>query len=274
MSDDTNGIVRDCADLLPEIRAVEIPGDLPPGVSVLALPEGHRHEVLDLDAFNARPRFLRQTVRLCTADDLAEYVLAYDAGRTRIFADPDSRNIEAVLDYHEGPAGDGAPAAARCYHRARCDVQFDPAFAAWHGLTGEIGQKAFAEFLEDRAEDAVAPEPADLMEVAQRFDAMRKVEFRSAVNLADGTRQFAYQEADSVQGAVAVPRTIALRVPVLEGQAPRDFAVRFGYRIDDGKLLFRVRIHRCEDLLRAAWDDLVAALREAAKVPVHLGTLG
>jgi len=267
-------IVRDCAELLPRAAPIPLDHPAPVHVTAVAVPHGQSIEVLDLERYHEIPRLLRQRVDLRTPEDLAHYVNAYASDGTRLFADAESRTIEAVMDYHIATlAPGGAPVPRRCLHRASCVVRFDPAFDAWRGIEGEIGQRDFAEFLEDRAEDAELPGPADLLEVAHKFEALRKVSFRSAVSLKSGTHQFLYQEEDSVAGAVEMPRAIRLRTPVLEGQAPRQWAVRFGYRIDNGALLFRIRIHRHAELVADAWRDQVAELRSLVAPPVHVGTL-
>lgn len=264
MSDETltGDAVRAVATLTAQTVRVMGAAAEAPDLIHYAVPEGARIETFDLSAYRDGPRRIASRVTLAAPADLVGYVGDFSTGTARVFADPDARRIKAVLDYHEGRGPDSPPVPRHCRHVAACEVRLDPAYEAWEraATKGVMAQRAFAEFLEDHAEDAVSPEPADLIEVARNFDAARNVTFRSAVNLHTGERQFRYEEADSGKGAIACPKVIALRTPVFEGQTPRDWAVRFGYRIEEGKLAFTISIHRRRQLLDTAWADLVTAL--------------
>lgn len=228
--------------------------------------------VEDLERFAAQPRRLRQTTTHETPASFVEYVRAFQSPETRVFASLDKRQVLAVLDYHD--ARDAGP--RWCEHEAVYPAEFDDSFKGWHDLHDRpILQKSFARFLEDRADDVVIPAPADLMEVAARFDALRNVTFRSAVNLATGEREFQYETKDSTKGSVAVPKLLKVRTPVFYGCDPVEWVARFSYDISDGLLTFKVAIHRLPQLLDQEFQRLVDRLAvDLPNVPLHRGVAG
>lgn len=269
MSEETRTLLDAAQEHLPRAGLQMMP-DNPLLVSVTETANGKvRFE--DLEKFAAAPRRVRQLVRHETPQSFCGYVNAFrDASRTRIFASLEKRQVVAQMDFH-APAGED-PASWRT-HRAVYPAQFCEAFDAWASVHGKpMAQREFAEFLEDRAEDAVAPEPADLMEVAAKFEAVRNVEFRSAVNLSTGERQFKYDEKDSQGGGITCPKAIRLRTPVFYGSDPVEWSARLAYSISDGALAFTVRIHRFAELLDAEFErlcDVVAV--DCPETPVHRG---
>lgn len=231
----------------------------------------------DLEALAPAPRRLRQGTTHETPRSFVAYLRDFKGAETRIFASLANRAVVGAIDYHAptDEAGD-IPAPSWVEHRAVYPAVFDPGFAAWHDLHGKpIPQKAFARFLEDRADDVVTPSPADLMEVAARFDALRSVTFRSAVNLSTGEREFQYETKDATKGSVAVPKLLLVRTPVFQGCDPVEWVARFAYDIDEGALVFKVTIHRLAQLLDAEFERLCDWIAvDLPGVPLHRGVMG
>lgn len=236
---------------------------------------GSTVELLDIEKHLPTPRRVRQQVRLDTPKSFAEYVNAFQVdGQTRIFADVEKRLVVARIDWHEPSDASGEDATPSwATHSATMTAAYSDPFGAWLEIDGRwLAQREFAEFLEDRAGDAVAPDPADLMEVASRFEAVRKAEFTSVVNVHTNERQFKYQEQDAPGGAIACPKVIRLRTPIFYGCEPTDWGVRFAYDIDGGKLKFKAAIHRRRDLIDVEFQRLCDAIAvDCPSVPVHRG---
>lgn len=231
--------------------------------------------VEDLERFAPAPRRLRQVTTHETPSSFVAYLRDFKSGDTRVFASLEKRQVIGAVDYH-APADGGLPVASWVEHRAVYPAVFDASFAAWHDLHGKpIPQKAFARFLEDRADDVLSPEPADMMEVAARFDALRSVTFRSAVNLSTGEREFQYETKDATKGTVAVPKVLLVRTPVFYGCDPVDWVARFAYDIDEGSLVFKVSIHRLAQLLDGEFERLCDRIAvDLPGVPLHRGVMG
>lgn len=268
MTDEARTILDAAAEHLP--KAEILSDDAYPRIRGLVHSPNQRITFEDMERFGDAPARIRQTTTFETPQALISYVGAFGVpASTRIFASLADRKVTALIDYHG--ASDHAPSWVT--HKAVYPAAFAPAFAAWATVHGkDIPQRAFAAFLEDRAEDAVSPDPATLMEVASKFEAIRNVDFRSVVNVATNERQFRYEEKDSVGGGVSAPKAIKLFTPVFQGCDPVEWSVRFAYDIADGKLTFKVSIHRFDELLDAQFERLLDAIAVGCpSIPVHRG---
>lgn len=268
MTDETRTILDSAAEHLP--KAEVFADEAYPRIRGVIANPNQRVTFEDMEKFGDAPARIRQAVAFETPQALITYLRDFGtAATTRIFASLADRKVSALIDYHG--AADHSPSWTT--HKAIYPAAFAPAFAAWAAVHGkDIPQREFAAFLEDRAEDAVSPDPATLMEVASKFEAVRNVDFRSAINVSTNERQFKYEEKDSVGGAVAAPKAIKLFTPVFQGCDPVEWAVRFAYDIDGGKLKFRVTIHRFDELLDAQFERLLDAIAVGCPgIPVHRG---
>ena len=267
--DDTRTLIDAAVEHLPQATISATPDY--PQVAVITEPNNHKVRFEDMERFADAPRRVRQLTTHETPKSFTDYVTAFEGPGTRVFASLAEKKIEARIDDHVAGL-DGHPSWVE--HRAVYPAAFDPAFSAWHRVQGQfMEQRTFADFLEDRAEDALVPEPADLMEVAQRFEAIRNVDFKTVVNVATNERQFRYDEKDSVGGAVTCPRMIQLSTPVFYGCPKVLWGARLAYKIDGGTLLFKVVIHRLQELLDAEFGRLVESIAvDMPAVPIHRGT--
>ncbi|WP_269057538.1 DUF2303 family protein [Yersinia pseudotuberculosis] len=72
-------------------------------------------------------------------------------------------------------------------HRAHYRCELSKAWKIWQKYDGQtLSQEQFAELLEDRAADVVNPTGAELLEIATKFQVIRKAVFGSAMRLATG----------------------------------------------------------------------------------------
>ncbi|MDF2234840.1 DUF2303 family protein [Albimonas sp. CAU 1670] len=269
MNTETRTLLDAAREHLPkaELQTVAAPDE----ALAIITPEGATVRFEDLEKFRAQPKRVRADVVHETPSSFVAYVKDFaDAGRTRVMASLEKREVVAHIDWH----GPGAGGASWATHRATWPATLTPAFAGWHDVHDKpMGQREFAEFLQDRCFDAIEPEAADLMEVAQNFDVIRDVKFKSAVNLSTGERQFKFEETDQTKGAVTCPKLIRLRTPVFTGCDPVEWAARLAYNIGEGgKLTFRVQIIRLEELLDAEFDRLVDSVAvDLPDMPIHRG---
>lgn len=266
----TERTILDAAvEYLPDAEFQLSPGDEQFGPIGVTITNTHSKATVEsAERFLLEPLRIRQSPTFETAEAFAAYVNDFaEGGTSRAFASLAERKIVASIDYHAPDTPSWST------HRATLPATFDASFDAWLSIAGKpMGQRAFAEFLEDRAEDAVIPDPASLMEVAANFQAVRNVDFKTAINLSTGERQFKYEEKDSPAGAITCPKVIRLQTPVFYGTPPVDWAARFSYDISDGKLQFTVKIHRLHELLDREFEALVASLQAMlTATPIHRG---
>lgn len=271
MTEETRTLIDAAVEHLPK-ASIHFPhGEVAPHLVAISDPANIQTRLESLEPYFPAPVRVRKRVEFETPKSFADYVQEFTIhGATRIFASLDARRIVGKLDYHEPK--DGEPAdPSWCDHDAIYQTQFDDAFEAWMGLHGKlIGQQEFAEFLEDHAQDAVIPDPADLMELAENFQALRNVVFESKVGLTGQSRQFTYREDDTIRGTTNFPKLIKFRTPVFYGCEAVEWVARFYYAIRDGKLFFKVTIHRLQELLDREFEHLLDGIRvELAGLPVH-----
>lgn len=152
-------IVRD--HIKPEIVKVNGQDDNPE-TEILILPDGQgglkAHGVKPyLDPYRRRPERRVGTAKLTDLDSLIGHVNRFKDGGSALFAidDREAPAMVAVLNYHP----EGAESDPRFGdHKARYDFPLSDEWKAWRGVDGEtLEQIDFAEFLEDRIVDVMAP---------------------------------------------------------------------------------------------------------------------
>lgn len=142
----------------PEIHTIEGPdGRKAP---VLLLPDGAgKMAVFDggdfIDGYSPRtaPHRTKGSATIEALGSFIEHVLRFKTPETALFITRRPPTLTAVYDYHAR----GKPAFSE--HRATFAFAPTAAWKAWSGADGkEIGQLAFAEFLENHSGDMVDPE--------------------------------------------------------------------------------------------------------------------
>lgn len=244
--------------------------DFDPSTSaqIAVLPTGY--SVASLEAYQDRPNRHRANHRFVAVSSLAEYINRFGSLNTMVTADFTKAQIMAVID------GDGPDEASHKEHLARFEAQLSDKVKAWLGICGKpMSQVAFGLFLEDRAVDVIVPEAADVMEMVMKFDATKKVTFKSSTRLHDGSRQFQYvEENDSVRGGVTLPEHFIILAPVYRGMEPQRIKFLVRYRIEDGALRFQVEMHDKDEVLRQAFDRCVDALKTEMALDLPIYTVG
>lgn len=244
-------------------------------VYAVAVPAGAQVQVVDrdLDAYRDHPRQTKGQFRFRTADSLAAYLAKHELPQTELWADLDTSRVTAVIDAHQGahaPAGFG-------YHRAILQLVHTPAWTAWAGINGRLlGQVEFSEFIEQRTIDFVDPAGADVLELAQSFQAARSGRFESSQRLNSGETNLVWKEdvqaTAGKSGSIAIPDVLELALVPYEGGAAYKVRARLRYRISGGSLQLGVVLERPEDVLRDAFDTVVADLDGFTGAPIFAGT--
>lgn len=226
--------------------------------------------VIDLERKLPAPRRKKGTVHLHTAESFSAYVQAHDEGAaTTLYGDIDNSRVTAVLNGHENRhEADGAqPVAAAGWgdHRAILDLRLTTEWEAWNRISGkQLEQVAFAEFIEDHVADCVEPAGAEMLELAQTFEATVGVDFASATRLTSGQRQLTYKETIEArvgqQGQMQVPEAVRLGIKVYEGGDPYELRARLRFRILGGALKIGVVLDRPDLVLRDAFEKTLDAI--------------
>lgn len=222
------------------------------------VPQGWTVE--DLEAYQDRPNRHTHCHAFVEVKSLAEYVNRFRRPETMISASYDQASIVAVID------GDMPEVPGWHGHKAVFVARMDETLDAWLKLSGKpLSQIDFGLFLEDHAVDVVVPEAAAVMDMVMTFDATKKVIFKSAQRLSDGSRQFQYVEENEAKGGVTLPDHFIILAPVFRGMEPQRIKFMVRYRIDEGKLRFQVDMHDRAKVMRDAFERCLDAFRTGLK---------
>lgn len=241
------------------------------------LVRGDRGElrVIDTDEYAAEPRH-RKAARVVTdAASFVAYVNRHRVAGTEIYAHTNSSTVIAVIDSHEG----GAAATGWQKHTLRLALEHSKAWQAWAAADGKLfDQASFADFLDDRYIDVIEPEPARMIDIATTFQAKTKVDFDSGVRLDSGDVKLTFTEETAAKaghkGDIEIPKKIKLALRPYVGGPIYFIWANFRYRLSGGNVLLGFKLERPENVLEAAFADIVTEIRDGRTdkdVRVHDG---
>jgi uncharacterized protein YfdQ (DUF2303 family) len=240
------------------------PGD------VFTVPNGRGQVIVrDTDDYAATPRHTAGNRVVTDAASFVAYVNRHKLAGTEVFAHTSASTVVGVIDSHEGSVGE--PGWQK--HKLTLSLEHTKAWLAWiaHdlgtvGKSGWMDQQEFAEFIEDRALDVIEPDHARVIELATKFEASTKVEFGSAVRLDTGEVKFEYVETvgpkKGNKGDIEFPKELKLGLrPYIGGPIYYVFA-SLRYRISGNGLVLGYALQRPENILEAAFQDIVTEIRD------------
>lgn len=217
----------------------------------------------------AKPKYIKQTVTIETADSLVDYVNRFKGANTTLFAEISSNRIVAMVDYH---APDGA---AHVAHRAKLELPFSEEWSLWTKISGKLmPQLEFARFLEENAADVRAPDAGELLDACRDLQVRRKVNFTKAVRTASDNENFEYSEetnAATKKGDLELPTRFKLGLPVYFGDAEREVFAFLRWRLDDGALTLGIQLHRVEHVRQAVFKQIVLDVASRTECPAVFG---
>lgn len=243
-------------------------------LAAFVVPEGGKVEVVDLasrlDRYKDRPRRKVGAFTVHDGGSFCAYMGKHAGEHSEVWADAVGTKIVGVLNAHDVGEADWAD------HRVTYGVQHTKAWLAWTQHDGRLlDQNAFAELIEDRALDIVSPSAADMLELAQTFQATIGVKFESSKRLSSGEAQLEYRETVEAKagkaGRMDVPKQFQLAVKPFEGAETYKVTARFRYRITDGSLRVGYKLERPEDVLRDAFEGVAMAVEAGVTQPVFRG---
>lgn len=266
----TEAAVQSVAALAQQALA---PKGVEPGNIYLVATANGSVQTVDLTGPEHTGKLARKTGTTTVRD--AESFLAYwtkhhdDA--SEVYADSERLTITAVLDANaaDEPRFGG--------HRLHLALRETTAWKQWIHMDGQLtDQDTFAEFLEDHLPELLEPSAADMLEIAQSFQANSKVDFQSASRLASGQRQFKFVETVDAKagqkGQLTVPETFVVGLVPFEGSEGYRLTARLRYRIGQKGLLLGYKLERPDEIRKTAFADVVKAIGEQIDTAVMNGT--
>lgn len=218
-------------------------------------------------------------VQLRAADSFNDYWKAFKTEASRIFADPESVTLTAIMDYHYGASE--APAGWR-EHRASFTMTITKDWATWLAGDGKkMNQIDFATFIEDntpdiyKPKDSQLPDAATMLETARELQAKGEVEFASHTRMQDGRQKFIYTDSTTAtigKGEMSVPEEFLIRLIPYVGSGSVEVKARLRFRIAGGKLTFWYDLFRPHKIKEEAFASALARIEEACQTTILIGT--
>lgn len=219
------------------------------------------------DRYLNAPRRKQGTVVVRDAASFLAYWRKHSDGGSEVYADRSKLNIVAVLDAHETDQprfGD---------HKLVLQLRYSDAFNAWLTRSGRWhNQIEFAEFIEDRRMDVREPVAAELLELAQTFQATKQASFKSSNRLKDGQRQLEYTEQINATAGhnsqMTIPDMFVLGLPVFDGdREPYRVEARPRYRIEQSGLRLAFIVDQANEIVNSAFEGVIADLVRGGSLP-------
>ncbi len=207
-----------------------------------------------------------------TVRDVASFAAYYEKhadDSSEVFADIAKATVTAVLDAHRG-SNDDFPARYQ-QHRLVLALQTTLPWRTWLGQDRVMmAQLAFAEFLEDNYRD-IAPggavKAADLLEIAQSFQATTKSEFVSGQRLSSGEFELTMSEQATASAGrkrnITIPTEFDLAISPYEDCDAKVIAARFRYRATQDGLKLGYFLNDPARHAEQAVKDIVAKVSQA-----------
>lgn len=222
------------------------------------------------DAYRDRPRRKTGEFTVQDAESFVTYMGKHADASAEVWADTAAARVVGVINAHE------VEEAGHSDHRVTFQAKFTDSWAAWIANDGKLlDQSAFAEFIEDHVKDIVSPDGAEVLELAQSFQASTSVAFESTKLLSSGERQFEYREDTSASGGsgrIAIPKELRLQLEPFEGSdAVYGITARFRYRLTGGKLTLGYHLERPKDVVRVAFNEVLTVIDQGIEAPIFKG---
>jgi uncharacterized protein YfdQ (DUF2303 family) len=240
--------------------------------------DGGVHEIdLTGDKYRDAPRRKTGTVTVRDAASFLAYWAKHSGPWSEVYADRDAGTVTGVINAH----GPNEADTEFGDHRVVLKLKHTESFRAWVAASGQqMNQAQFAEFIEDHRVDVRVPDAATLLELAQTFQAINRVTFKSAHILQSGQRQLTYVENIEAQaganGQIVIPTEFELALAVYEGATVADaVTARLRYRIVDGRLALIFILDRLAEVIDTAFEGVIESLSTrdgGVQVPILRGT--
>lgn len=231
------------------------------------VPEGS--ELRSLEDYLKAPARARANVKILDQASFVDYFNRFKIDGSAIFADRSGFKFAAVIDYHVRDA----PAFGS--HRLVYECPRSKEWQTWVGCNDKpMSQADFALFIENNIVDIRSPPAAEMLEAARSLSTKRKVEFVSAVRLADGAQSFTYNETVegvTSKGNLQIPETFTLGIPVFFGGQPYEVTARLRYRMPEGRLSLWYSLYRHEYIEQDAFARVGGEIQQATETTIWQG---
>lgn len=247
------------------------------------------------DEYLKAPERRRGTAKAYTAGAFIALVRRFSSEASVVFADPkaEAPSLTAVFDY--SPEGGDATKADWHAHRAIYAPRLSDEWVAWKAKNGKyMPQGEFAAFIEERAIDAIVPEPGEKLDA---FAALVQGHFatptelvalsrglevnvgsvvKNAARNSSGEISVVYIEQHNDAGGqpIKVPNLFQIAIPVFYAGTRFSIAAWLRYRVASGAITWAYQLVQPEVVFQTAFDDIVGDVAHGIDVDAEKIILG
>lgn len=223
------------------------------------------------DPYALPPRIFAEPV-VDDAQSLITYANRFSSPGSMLIADIDGLRVMACLDYHASNQDADPLTPGPRKHTATLKLRESEEFRRWNQMQGDLhDQMAFAEFLDENANDITDPEPAVMIEIARDLEATQGVAFKSSTRLQTGERSITYETETHTKGEMKVPTQFTLQIPLFAGEEPVDITASFRFRPSPGGLKLGFAWRRVEYRRQAEFQQIATRIGEGTGLPAVFG---
>lgn len=247
---------------------------IPPGGAPMAVVRNHE-KLVSMEPWMPAPDRVRRCVKHSCFQSFLRYLDERITEETRCYVE--KSRVVAIID-HPNDAGEAD------WEQHRSDFELVPSAPAamWQRFvtkegTKSISQMELALLLERRAQDIVTPDAATMMEIALTLEAKPKLEWKSALRLQDGSRQFMYEETVAAKagtkGQIVIPEKFTIGLALYEGCAAISLDVKLRYRIEGGVIAFTLEWADLDEAERQTREAIVSIIADKHACPTFLASV-
>ncbi len=275
------------ADIMPPEGAVGLPVKVPALLRDGANPGivGLRDE---LEKWRTAPERRKGKANVTTLAAFIGLTARHKDAHSALFARTQwpGPSLTSVIDYHQT---DGVARFGE--HRVSYEFPLTPEFQTWIKFNQkELGQGAFAEFIEENIADlsvALPGEadqfeklfktkfavPTDLIELSRGLEIVADSRVKTVVRLQSGEAQIAFDTTHKgVNGEpLTVPGLFLLSLRVFVDGSEVRIPARLRYRLRDGAIFWAYSLYKWEDALRARVVSDAAIAAQQTALPLYEG---
>jgi uncharacterized protein YfdQ (DUF2303 family) len=217
------------------------------------------------------PPCRRGTTVLYDLPSFMAHVRRHSPGDTTvIYLDTEEERITAIYNGTDSEGGCGWGD-----DRAVIEIKASPEWREWESRSGAMmGQYELAEWIEEHLEEIAPPEegsdhakPLDLLAMAKDLQIHTKGTFARKVDPRTGTGSLTYA-TEHGEGSTRIPRAFGVALRPWEGADAFRIEARLRFSLEGGKAAFSFKLHRLEEVWRAAWRKLAEQLARDTAVVV------
>lgn len=244
------------------------------GTPFVVTPDGSA--IRDLESLLPNPKRKRGTVTLHEVESFVSYVNRHKTVDSTMLYGTVPNITKTVITAVFNDHGDQPADAGWRDHRAMFTPKLTTEAARWNDNNKkQMSQADFAAFLEENLPNIIAPDGAQVLEVARRLEATTTVQFASATRLDNGNTALKYEEATEARvgekGELLVPTQFKIGIVLFEGGPGYELAARLKYRLNGKTLVLWYELVNPHLVIKDAVGEILKAIRSETSLNILVG---